>query len=67
MLEGRIVIRECGCWVVREYQNPGTILRSYRCSKHGEEVLDFLEYQLYLDKVSSVSAETGDGGQLWLT
>ncbi len=67
VLEGRVVIRDCGCWVIREYQNPGIILRSYRCSRHGEEVLDFLEYQLYLDKVGSVSALDEDEEQLWLT
>jgi len=64
VLEGRVWIGECGCW--RIYAYSGVLLRSYRCSKHGEEVLDFLEYQLYLDKVSSVSAATEDGRQLWL-
>ncbi len=53
--------------MIREYKNPGIILRSYRCSRHGEEVLDFLEYQLYLDKVDSVSASVEGEEQLWLT
>ncbi len=67
MLEGRVVIFECGCWRIRAYQSP-MILRSYRCWKHTEEVLDFLENKLYLDKVDSVSAPDEDeGNQLWLT
>ncbi len=67
MLEGRIVIRTCGCWIIRSYHDPNVILRSFRCARHGEEVLDFLEYQLYLDKVDSVSAPTETEAQLWLT
>jgi len=67
MLEGRVVIRKCGCWIIRSYTEPGLILRSNRCQRHGEEVLDFLEHQLYLDKVDSVSGPTEDRSQLWLT
>ncbi len=67
MLEGRVVIRDCGCWRVSSYSDPPLVLRSYRCRRHGEEVLDFLEHQLYLDKVDSVSALEGEGEQLWLT
>ncbi len=63
-----MVIRDCGCWRIRAYgPPPGILLRSFSCVRHGEEVLDFLEHQLYLDKVSSVSAPAEDEEQLWLT
>ena len=67
MLEGHVVIRDCGCFVIRDLLNHEVILRSYRCAGHGEEVLDFLEWMLYLDKVDSVSAPTETEEQLWLT
>ena len=66
MLDGRVVIHDCGCWRIRSYGSD-LVLRSYRCRAHGEEVLDFLEHQLYLDKVVSVSAPDEDEEQLWLT
>ncbi len=68
MLEGRVVISDCGCWRIFSYSQAPSVLRAYRCPRHGEQVLDFLEYQLHLDKVDSVSA-TGEGeeSQLWLT
>jgi len=68
VLEGHVVIRNCGCWIIRDQLDSNLILRSYRCRRHGEEVLDFLEHQLYLDKVDSVSGPgSGEGNQLWLT
>ncbi len=67
MLEGRVVIHDCGCWRIRAYGSESLILRSYRCWKHSEEVLDFLENELYLDNALSVSALVeGEGEQLWL-
>jgi len=67
VLEGRVVIHDCGCWRIRSYQDSNLILRSFRCWKHGEEVLDYLEHQLYLDKVGSVSGPVEVEEQLWLT
>ncbi len=67
MIEGRLVLHECGCWRIRSYTDPPLILRSYRCTRHGEEVLDFVEHQLYLDKVHSVSGPVEVEEQLWLT
>ncbi len=61
------MIHDCGCWRIRGYQDPALILRSFRCWKHSEEVLDFLENQLYLDKVDSVCAAEEEEEQLWLT
>jgi len=62
------VIHDCGCWRIRGYGvNRSLILCSFRCWKHSEEVLDFLEHQLYLDKVDSVSGPEEEEAQLWLT
>ncbi len=67
MLEGRVVIGDCGCWKITGYGNPGIVLRTYVCPQHMGLALDKVEHMLYLDKVDSVSA-TGEGeGQLWLT
>ncbi len=66
MLEGRVVVHDCGCWRIRSYNDEKLILRSYRCHVHGEEVLDFLEHQLYLDKVDSVSALVEGEEEPWL-
>ncbi len=67
MLEGRVVIGECGCWIIRDYGSHGMILRSYLCPKHIRSGLDNVEKMLYLDRVGSVSAMDEDEGQLWLT
>ncbi len=66
MVEGRVVIGDCGCWIIRAYKSS-LILRTSVCGRHVGLALDKLEHMLYLDKVDSVSA-TGEGeGQLWLT
>ncbi len=65
MIEGRVVINDCGCWIIRDY--TGLILRHRSCQVHYGEALDKLEQLLYLDKVDSVSAPDEDEGQLWLT
>ncbi len=67
MLEGRVVIGRCGCWIIREHHTD-FILRCYTCPVHVKEGLDVVVQKLYLDKVDSVSA-TGEGeeSQLWLT
>ncbi len=66
MLEGRVVIGDCGCWIIRSY-NSEVILRFSACGKHTGLALDSLEELLYLDRVGSVSALDEDEGQLWLT
>ncbi len=66
MLEGRVVIGDCGCWIIRSYQSE-MILRFSACGIHTGLALDNLEELLYLDKVGSVSAPDEDEGQLWLT
>ncbi len=67
MLEGRVVIADCGCWVIRAYGSD-SVLRMHACSGHVGLTLDSLVRKLYLDKVLSVSA-TGEGeeSQLFLT
>ena len=67
MLEGRVVIGDCGCWVIRSYGIPSLVLRFRACPRHVHLALDRVENMLYLDKVSSVSATDEDEGQLWLT
>ncbi len=71
MLEGRVVIGDCGCWKISGYGVPGIVLRSSVCPKHMGVALDTLENMLYLDKASSVSAlkekEKVRENQLWLT
>ncbi len=66
MLEGRVVIGDCGCWVIRAYRTD-QVLRMRACPKHVGMALDSAERLLYLDKVDSVSAPDEDEGQLWLT
>ncbi len=66
MLEGRVVIGDCGCWIIHSYHGPN-ILRSGVCVKHVGLALDKLENMLYLDRVDSVSAPTETEAQLWLT
>jgi len=66
MLEGRVVIGDCGCWIIRLYESE-VILRFSACGKHTGLALDSLEELLYLDKVGSVSASGEGEGQLWLT
>ncbi len=65
MLEGRVVIGDCGCWTIRSY--TGLVLRTSVCGVHVGQTLDMLEQELYLDKVDSVSAPDEDEAQLWLT
>ncbi len=67
MLEGRVVIRDCGCWVIRSYGNPSLVLRTYICRDCVTLVTDIQTKMLYLDKVDSVSAPDEDEAQLWLT
>ena len=66
MLEGRVVIGDCGCWIIRSY-GAGIILRFSACGTHTGLALADMEELLYLDKVSSVSAPDEDEAQLWLT
>ncbi len=66
MIEGRVVIGDCGCWRITSYQGA-VILRSSVCAKHIGVALDILEDKLYLDKVGSVSAPEEEEDQLWLT
>jgi len=68
VLEGRVVIGDCGCWIIRDYQVPSLILRTRTCPRHIGLALDRLEKKLYLDKVDSVSASVEvEENQLWLT
>ncbi len=71
MLEGRVVIGDCGCWKITGYGDPGIVLRTFVCVQHMGVALDKAEEMLYLDKVSSVSAlkekEKVREAQLWLT
>ncbi len=60
MLEGRIVIRSCGCWTIFGYRDPNLVLRTYGCRVHVGEALDFVTRLEYLDKVDSVSGP-GEG------
>ncbi len=66
MLEGRVVISSCGCWIIRAYQSD-LILRAFQCGTCVHVALDNLEEKLYLDKVDSVSAPEEEEAQLWLT
>jgi len=66
VLEGRVVIGDCGCWIIRSYQSE-MILRFSACGIHTGLALDGLEELLYLDKVGSVSASVEGEEQLWLT
>jgi len=65
VLEGRVVIGDCGCWRIKSYS--GLVLRFQACPRHVSLALDKMEEMLYLDKVSSVSAPDEDEEQLWLT
>ncbi len=67
MLEGRVVIFDCGCFRIVSYHDPELILSLHVCGECLGKALDFGERMLYLDKVGSVSASDGDGDQLWLT
>ncbi len=68
MLEGRVVIGDCGCWRIFSYGDPPITLRFQACPKHVGLALDRIEKLLYLDKVDSVSAPDEDEeSQLWLT
>ena len=67
MLEGRVTIHGCGCWVIRSYGNPSLVLRTHVCGDCVIKVTDSLEHMLYLDKVGSVSAPVEVEEQLWLT
>ncbi len=68
MLEGRVVIHECGCWRIWSYSSPPITLRFQACGGCIARGVDFLEKKLYLDKVDSVSAPDEDEeSQLWLT
>ncbi len=66
MLEGTVVIRDCGCWIIRSY-GSNNILRFSACGGHIALTLDELLEFVYLDKVGSVSAPTETEAQLWLT
>ncbi len=66
VLEGRVVIHECGCWSIRRYQDD-MLLRFQACSGCIEKGLDIAEKLLYLDKVDSVSGPVEVEEQLWLT
>ncbi len=66
LLEGRVVIRDCGCWIIRAYGSE-LILRFQGCAAHCSAALDRIEKMLYLDKVGSVSAPEEEEDQLWLT
>jgi len=66
VLEGRVVIRDCGCWAIFRY-GSNMLLRFSGCASCTEKGLDNIEKMLYLDKVGSVSALDEDEGQLWLT
>ncbi len=67
MLEGRVVICDCGCWKIWSYGKVPLLLRFHACHGCMEKGLDAIEKISYLDKVDSVSALDGDGDQLWLT
>jgi len=66
MLEGRVVIRDCGCWEIRSY-GTDLLLRFHACAGCIGKGLDIAEELLYLDKVDSVSASVEVEEQLWLT
>ncbi len=65
MLEGRVVIGDCGCWVIRRYVD-NLVLRFKSCPEHVALALDKLEKMLYLDKVDSVSAPVEVEEAPWL-
>ncbi len=65
MLEGRVVIGDCGCWIIRSY-GSGIVLRFSACGTHTGLALDSMEELLYIDKVHSVSAPVEVEEQLWL-
>ncbi len=65
MLEGRVVIGDCGCWIIRSY-NSEVILRFSACGKHTGLALDSMEELLYLDRVGSVSASVEVEEDPWL-
>ncbi len=67
VLEGRVVIGDCGCWKITGYGDPGIVLRTYVCNGHMGLALDKVENMSYLDKVGSVSASVEVEEQLWLT
>jgi len=67
VLEGRVTIANCGCWVIRSYAQPDFILRCSCCPVHLKSGLDMLEKLVYLDKEGSVSASEEEEEQLWLT
>ncbi len=66
MLEGRVNISSCGCWIIYSVRGE-SVLRFKACSKHTGQALDNMEKMLYLDKVGSVSASVEVEEQLWLT
>jgi len=67
VLEGRVVIGDCGCWIIRSYQSR-VILRFCACGKHVGLALAGLESLLEVDRELSVSAlEAPEEEQLWLT
>ncbi len=67
MLEGRVVIADCGCWQIWGYSKPPILLRFSACSECIALGLDRATEMLYLDKVDSVSASEEEEDQLWLT
>jgi len=66
VLEGRVVISDCGCWTIYRYFDS-VVLRFHGCSSHIGAALDRMEKLLYLDKVGSVSDPEVEVEQLWLT
>ncbi len=67
MLEGRVVIHDCGCWKIWSYRSPAIVLRFAACAECIRKGLDTAEEMLHLDKVDSVSALEREREQLWLT
>jgi len=66
MLEGRVVIHDCGCWAIFRYSD-NMVQRFQGCAGCIEKGLVAIEKMLYLDKVDSVSAAEEEEEQLWLT
>jgi len=66
VLEGRVVIGDCGCWRIWSYHRPEILLRFSACRLHVGLALDKAEKLLYLDKVGSVSGPEEEEEQLWL-
>jgi len=56
ILEGRVVIGDCGCWTIWSYGPTPVVLRCAPCALHVGVALDRVEKLLYVDKVVSVSA-----------